>query len=229
MKLDKVRLVKDPGFWIEENVFSELECSRILETLSHIKIKRSRAGARNLMAIPEIWNLSHDARLLSICEKIIGRTMIAYKATLFEKTGKANWLVAFHQDTAVPLEENVRRDGWGPSSTKQGVNFVHAPTWALSQILALRIQLDDSTSGNGPLRVIPGSHHRRLKADDEFEVAAMSEKIVECTAGKGSVIAMSPLLLHASSKALNDNPRRVLHFEYAPDLQLGVGIRLAIS
>lgn len=221
--------MKDPGYWIEENVFSESECTRILDVLSQNINHRTRAGARNLMAIPEIRNLAEQARLLEICEGIVGRNMIPYKATLFEKTGKANWLVAFHQDTALPLEECVEGDGWGPSSKKQGINFVHAPTWALSQILALRIQLDASTSFNGPLRVIPGSNHKRLIAGDEFETYVTSGKVVECTAGKGSVIAMSPLILHASSKAISDDPRRVLHFEYAPSVQLAPGIKLAVA
>ncbi len=224
-----VKAIKNPGYWIEKDVFSELECSAILEVLSQSEIKRSRAGTRNLMAVAEIWKLAHSARLLRICEKICGHAMIPYKATLFEKTGKANWLVAFHQDTALPLENDVQGNGWGPTSIKQGVHFVHAPSWALSQILAIRIQLDESNSGNGPLRVIPGSHRKRLMSDVEFKQKMASEKEVECIAGKGSVIAMSPLLLHASSKAINDKPRRVLHFEYAPSLQLAAGIKLAIA
>lgn len=221
--------MKDPGYWIEENVFSESECTRILDVLSQNINHRTRAGARNLMAIPEIRDFSADARLLAICERIVGRNMIPFKATLFEKTGKANWLVAFHQDTALPLEQCAEGDGWGPSSKKQGVNFVHAPTWALSQVLALRIQLDASVSTNGPLRVIPGSHHNRLIAEDEFEPYMAAGNVTECTAGKGSVIAMSPLILHASSKAISDDPRRVLHFEYAPSVQLAPGIKLAIA
>lgn len=212
-----------------ENVFSESGCDRILEILSLNVIHRSRAGARNLMAISEIRNLAEQTRLLEICERIVGRNMIPYKATLFEKTGKANWLVAFHQDTALPLEQCAERDGWGPSSKKGGVNFVHAPTWALSQILALRVQLDASTSSNGPLRVIPGSHHKRLRTGDEFETYMAAGNVIECTAGKGSVIAMSPLLLHASSKAITNEPRRVLHFEYAPSFQLAPRIKLAIA
>lgn len=181
------------------------------------------------MGIPQIEQLARDTRLLTFCKQIAGKPLVPYKATLFEKSGKANWLVAFHQDTALPLEASVVGEGWGPASKKEGVTFVHAPTWALSQILALRIHLDDSTHLNGPLRVIPNSHHRRIQTGDEFERATASESAVECTVGRGGVIAMSPLLLHASSKAIEDVPRRVLHIEYAPDLELAPGIRLAIS
>jgi hypothetical protein len=40
---------------------------------------------------------------------------------------------------------------------------------------------------------------------------------------------MRPLLIHASSKARVDEPRRVLHIEYADSLDLGNGIRLAMA
>ncbi len=219
----------DPGFWIENELIEPSECEQIVECLSNYSGNRSRAGVRNLMCVPQIKQLALDPRLLTFCEQISGKSLKPYKATLFEKSGKANWLVALHQDTALPLDTSVLAEGWGPASKKEGVTFVHAPTWALSQILALRIHLDDSTHRNGPLRVVPNSHHRRIRTDDEFERAMASECVIECTVGRGGVIAMSPLLLHASSKAIEDVPRRVLHIEYAPRLDLAPGIRLAIS
>ncbi len=216
-------------YHIKENVISESECDRLIEFFSLDNIKRSRAGARNLMSLPAISELALDRRLIAITELVYGKTLIPYKATLFEKSGKANWLVAWHQDTALPLETDIVDIGWGPLSKKQGINFVHAPTWALSKILALRIHLDASTSSNGPLRIIPGSHSQRLLTDAEFDRARKGKPEIECLVGKGGVIAMSPLILHASSKAVNDEPRRVLHIEYAVSLQIESGIRLAIA
>lgn len=221
--------MKDPGYWIQNKLFSDSECDGVLEALSQNHIKRSRAGARNLMSIPVIREFANDERLLRVGEEIFGRRLVPYKATLFEKTGKANWLVAFHQDTALPVQTVVKAEGWGPKSTKQGTTFVHAPTSALRRILAIRIHLDASTSFNGPLRVIPNSHRERLLTDPEFEKELNLETEVECTTARGGIIAMSPLLLHASSKAMTDKPRRVLHVEYAPTLDIAPGIRLAIS
>jgi hypothetical protein len=40
---------------------------------------------------------------------------------------------------------------------------------------------------------------------------------------------MRPLLIHSSSKALLDLPRRVVHIEYAERFDLGDGARLAIA
>lgn len=107
--------------------------------------------------------------------------------------------------------------------------FSHAPTWALEQIIALRIHLDDSTASNGPLRVIPNSHKRRITDDLEFEKIVNEGEKIDCLVNKGGVIAMNPLIFHASSKIIENAPRRVLHIEYARSLELGNGVKLAIA
>lgn len=214
------------GFKIIEGVLAEAECDELIEELCGEDPIKGRAGVRNLMSNPYVLRLASDERLIAITEHLFGRPLIPYKATLFRKTGKANWLVAWHQDTALPLEGVPDDEGWGPVSVKDAVTFVHAPTWALSKILALRIHLDPSTERNGPLRVIPGSHRERLLDDEEFDEWA--ERVgVECHVGKGGVIAMSPLILHASSKCREREERRVLHIEYTADLVLAADIKIA--
>jgi hypothetical protein len=52
---------------------------------------------------------------------------------------------------------------------------------------------------------------------------------VDCLVPSGGVIAMRPLLLHASSKAGSDRPRRVLHIEYADSLDLPDGFQLTLA
>lgn len=218
------------GYEIVESVFSPAECDRLAGLLKNIKTKRCRAGIRNLMSQPAIAEFANDPRLLRVTEQIAGFRLIPFKAILFEKTGKANWLVDWHQDTALPVENFVETKGWGPVSEKEGITFVHAPTEALSKLLALRIQLDSSTRSNGPLRVIPGSHRKRLRNDAEFRKWTESGPHVECTVGKGGVIAMSPLVVHASSKCVNNREsRRVLHIEYAPSLKIKPGVFLAVA
>jgi hypothetical protein len=65
---------------------------------------------------------------------------------------------------------------------------------------------------------------------EEDVLAVAGERChTECIVGRGGVLAMRPLLIHSSSKALNDKPRRVLHIEYAESLDLATGIRLAVA
>jgi len=99
----------------------------------------------------------------------------------------------------------------------------------LERIIALRLHLDDSTSFNGPLRVLPGTHSLGVLSDQE--VARMSAKIqpLECLSPAGGVVMMRPLLVHASSKSRGPQPRRVLHIEYASNVALEPGIELAVA
>jgi ectoine hydroxylase-related dioxygenase (phytanoyl-CoA dioxygenase family) len=218
----------DPGFWIQEEVLSAAECDVLGRSLAE-QARRSRAGARHLMSHPAVAALAHDDRLLALARRGLGLGAVPFRTTLFEKSGAANWYVVWHQDTALPLESHVDSAEWGPWSMKAGIRYAHAPGWALARILALRVHLDASTYENGPLRVVPGSHRAGLLSDEEVFRVAREQTAVDCLAGRGGVLAMRPLLIHSSPKATSDEPRRVLHIEYAEALELAPGVRLAIA
>ena len=95
-------------------------------------------------------------------------------------------------------------------------------------MVALRVHLDASDAANGPLRVIPGSHTYGVLSDEEVAGLVARDPAAECLVPRGGVLVMRPLLIHASSKAQSDDPRRVLHLEYADSLALAEGIRLAV-
>jgi hypothetical protein len=65
--------------------------------------------------------------------------------------------------------------------------------------------------------------------DQQIHEFAERYGAVECLSPRGGVIAMRPLLIHASSKSRNEQPRRVLHIEYADSLDLTPGVRLAVA
>jgi ectoine hydroxylase-related dioxygenase (phytanoyl-CoA dioxygenase family) len=219
----------DSGFWIGKGILSHAECDDLSTVLARGRHARGRAGARHLMASPEVRSLAMDTRLLDIAAETLGGRAVPYRATLFEKSGRANWLVVWHQDTALPLVAKVVGDDWGPWSTKAGVLYAHAPAWALERIVALRVHLDPSTRDNGPLRVIPGTHRLGILSDDDVFSLARRTAEVECVVERGGIIAMRPLLIHSSSKVRLDQPRRVIHLEYVDTLDLGHGARLAVA
>lgn len=100
---------------------------------------------------------------------------------------------------------------------------------ALSQIVALRVHLDDSTVENGPLRVLPGTHVHGVLPRSGIDNLTSSMSPAECPVLAGGVIAMRPLTAHASSKARNDQARRVLHIEFAAQVAFDGGIELAVG
>lgn len=214
------------GFSIHPGVFTPAEISSLAASLESAPLERSRAGARHLMSVPPVRAMAEDARLRGIASRVLGAAAFPFRATLFDKSQDSNWLVAWHQDTALPLEARVATPGWGPWSQKLGVLYAHAPATALERVVALRVHLDDSTGDNGPLRVIAGSHREGVLTDAEVSERAARETAVTCVVTSGGVVAMQPLIIHASSKALSAAPRRVLHVEYAASFDLGDGVRL---
>jgi ectoine hydroxylase-related dioxygenase (phytanoyl-CoA dioxygenase family) len=93
----------------------------------------------------------------------------------------------------------------------------------------LRVHLDDSTSENGPLRVLPDTHVLGRLSEGRIAELARSVHSVECLVPAGGVVAMRPLVVHASSKSTSALPRRVLHFEYTTSVAFGLGIELAVA
>jgi ectoine hydroxylase-related dioxygenase (phytanoyl-CoA dioxygenase family) len=221
--------IVEQGFVTIPGALTPEDVDGLLEELSQTTLARSRAGLRHAMRLASVAALARDARLLGIAREILGSGAFPFRATLFDKSPRSNWLVVWHQDTALPLRERRDVPGWGPWSVKDGVNYAHAPASALSQVLALRIHLDDSTADNGPLRVLPGTHTLGVLTDEATHELATQVSAVDCLIPQGGVLAMRPLIVHASSKSQGGNPRRVLHIEYAASPLTTEGLELAIA
>ncbi len=142
------------GFSIHGSVLSPIECERLVASLADTV--RSRAGARHLMRHPAVMTIAADQRLLDLAREWAGPDAVPYRATLFDKSVSSNWLVSWHQDTALPLRVRSHDPRWGSWSTKAGIIHAQAPAVELERIVALRLHPDPSTRENGPLRVVPG-------------------------------------------------------------------------
>lgn len=221
--------VKERGYAMIPAALLQKESDELLQELGCANLARSRAGLRHAMRIPAVAEIARGTALLGIAQEILGEGAFPFRATLFDKSPTANWLVVWHQDTALPLKARRERPGWGPWSLKDGVQYAHAAASALEQVVALRVHLDDSTSENGPLRVLPGTHTLGVLTDDEIHDLSRKVAEAECLVPRGGVLAMRPLIVHASSKAQNEMPRRVLHIEYSRRDALSDGLELAIA
>jgi ectoine hydroxylase-related dioxygenase (phytanoyl-CoA dioxygenase family) len=221
--------VKKTGYGIVPGIASELETQRLLDELTGAGLTRSRAGIRHLMGIPGVSRIAHQENVLAIVNGILGEGAIPFRATLFDKSPLSNWLVMWHQDTALPLLDKKESEGWGPWSVKDGVTYAHAPAKALEKVLAVRLHLDDSKLHNGPLRILPGTHNAGVLTDEEVHKLSGNVQAVECQVPAGGAILMRPLAVHASSKSTSEEPRRVIHIEYAAQREILPGMTLAIA
>lgn len=217
------------GFAIRHDVLSADWIGQVLEDDIRRAHLRSKAGLRHAMALGSVRYISGCDPIRRLACEVLGPRAYPFRATIFDKSSSANWLVSWHQDTALPLRHRTDVAGWSAWSVKQGVSYAHAPASVMSQVLALRIHLDDSTSENGPLRVLPGTHDLGLLTDDRIHELSERTMPVECIASRGGVVAMRPLLVHASSKSYSEMPRRVLHIEYAASQDIASPLELEVA
>ena len=210
------------GYVIAPSILAPGEASSIESALT--QVPTSGAGTRNLLEFEWCRGVVERLRAAPNLRDLLSGPIVAVQCTLFDKTPDQNWLVALHQDLSIPVIERVPHPALGVWSVKEGQNFVQPPDELLAQLVAMRVHIDECGPENGPLRVVPGSHREgrlgasaaRLLRDRVGEVA--------CTVGRGGALILKPLLLHASSKALSPNHRRVLHFLFGP-ASIGYGLR----
>jgi ectoine hydroxylase-related dioxygenase (phytanoyl-CoA dioxygenase family) len=127
----------------------------------------------------------------------------------------------WHKDLAIAVEDNrLPSDQFRRPTTKYGVPHVEAPKWLLEQMVTARLHLDDVTTENGPLRVIPGSH----RGDKDL---SSSGNAFDVLCQRGDVLLMRPLLSHCSGHAIQGTTRhrRILHLEFSSVRELPDGFR----
>lgn len=119
------------------------------------------AVRRLLQEVPGMAALLFTPRLKKILSDYGPPQAFVSKSIYFDKPGRSNWFVAYHQDLTVSLLERPDKEpGWGPASAKDGYYAVQPPAALLEQNLTIRIHLDDTDESNGALRVIPGTHRQ---------------------------------------------------------------------
>lgn len=212
------------GFVAVPGLLSLELCTKIARSL--VPGDAASLGDRCQLSVPECMSLLQHIRRHPQLATLIDPNFVAVQCTYFEKSPARNWLVPMHQDLSIPVAERVdeaRLHGW---SRKQGTLFVQAPAEFLQQLIGVRVHLDDCSTQDGPLRVVPGSHlHGRLRATALTRARCGVEEF-SCVAARGDALLLRPLLLHASSKSTGTSRRRVLHFLLGPRA-LPYGLRWA--
>jgi hypothetical protein len=106
-------------------------------------------------ALAALLEAGAAARIASVHLRAPARPV---RAVLFDKTPDLNWSLDWHQDRTIVVR--ARRDvlGFGPWTTKQGLQHVAPPMTVLDGMATLRLHLDDVPADNAPLLIAPGSH-----------------------------------------------------------------------
>ena len=204
---------RDRGFALVLNV---LDAGTLADLADVLAVEPNRAGKRRLVGTSkQLDSVCIGGPLNSLADILLDRRCFPVRAILFDKTPESNWQVPWHQDVTIPVAKKVDNPGFGGWSQKEGVWHVQPPGAILAEMVTLRLHLDDCPESNGPLQMIPQSHLRGVMDRQEIEKQRATNPAVHCIAKAGDVLAMHPLVLHASKPAVSATHRRVLHVEYA--------------
>ena len=211
-----LKKIKYNGFCVVHYAFSRKEINKIKSTVHGYFGAAGRDentyAIRNLLQeIPQLKSMILNSNMLKILKGIRSDLFIV-KAVYFDKTPDSNWYVTWHQDIVINVKEKIEMDGFTGWTKKQDGYGVCPPEEYLKEIITVRIHLDDTDETNGALKVIPGSHQKRL-SDEDIKLITQNSIPHVCEVKAGSVQFMSPLLLHASSKSTSQRHRRVIHLE----------------
>jgi hypothetical protein len=209
------------GFAVVRGVLTHNDCEAIATNAT--RAAAECVGTRSLLPLDWCQALVARLRLHEGLFAYVPSDYIAAQCTYFEKSVARNWLVPIHQDLSIPVAEHVNDANLKGWSDKEGSLFVQAPVELLERLVAVRLHLDPCTQDDGPLRVLPGTHLRGCIEPKDAVLARQIQPSVACTAERGDVLVMRPLLLHASSKSGGAGMCRVLHFLFGPrDLPNGL-------
>lgn len=213
-------MLERDGFAIVPDVLDAAAIQMLVSELQNTTKTRKRQHAlRDLLSIvPAIGSLAESPALRALIEPVLGPAAFAVRGLLFDKVPEANWKVAWRQDLTIAVRERHDVPGFSAWSIKDGIQHVQPPSQFLEKMLTLRVQLDESSPENGPLKVLPGTHRLGRLCDhdvDRLRSTDIEEHV--CLVPRGGVLLMRPLLLHASSAAQKPSHRRVIHLEFAAE------------
>lgn len=209
------------GFTTIDNIYSAEEVDKILSTIDQVdKTKETFRKSVDLFAIrqflkevPEAIKHVFNNNLQTVIRHVFGNNYFVVKSIYFDKPETSNWYVSYHQDLTISVDKKLDLEGFGPWTVKQNQFAVQPPLDFLKNIFTIRIHLDYTDENNGALKVIPSSHLKNIYRPETIDWTAETEAI--CNVGKGGIMIMKPLLLHSSSRTINNKKRRVIHIEFS--------------
>jgi hypothetical protein len=89
---------EEHGFGVFPEVLLPHETRQLIDDLDQSPPRRSRAGVRHALRHPSVAALAREPRLLNIAQEVLGAEALPFRATRFDKSPLANWLVVWHQD-----------------------------------------------------------------------------------------------------------------------------------
>lgn len=202
--------------------FRESVADRLAADPEGIKsLKGETYAARNVLdSLPESLTIWQRPEIIDFLTNCMGSDFGLVRGLFFDKHPQRTWSLGWHKDMTIAVEDNtLPTTHFCKPTKKSNVPHVEASEEVLNQMVTLRIHLDEVTDENGPLEVIPKSHLTGKQTTES------SEAVVKIHAQSGDILAMKPLISHASGSSTPGTTmhRRILHLEFAANRELADG------
>jgi len=216
--------IEENGFEVHSNFLDNDSVNEIIHEIESLESDYPKHGIRNAeKKLVSVKRLVESDLLLEKAERYLSRKPEVVRVIVFDKTPDKNWLVTWHQDKTISVNDKKEIDGWGPWTLKDGVHHVQPELNVLEEMVTFRIHLDDVNESNGCLKVIPQSQRLGILSKNEQDRVVRESEEYICSAKSGDLLVMRPHLLHSSSKGTEPSHRRIVHVEYS-SFQLPMGL-----
>jgi hypothetical protein len=93
--MDWHKAIERDGFAILPGIFSCESLDRLLPQITELKPPRSRAGVRHALGLSPVAAAARQPQMIEFARGILGPSAFPFRATLFDKSPAANWLVVW--------------------------------------------------------------------------------------------------------------------------------------
>ena len=159
--------------------------------------------------------IGRKSELAQIVWARIGAGARPVRAIAFDKSAENNWGLGWHQERTICVKRRADMTGFGPWTTKQGLQHVQPPFSVTEAMATVRIHLDSVEADNAPLLIASGSHRCGLIREMDISEVVEASEIHSCQAEAGDVWLYATAVLHASERAVRPKRRRVLQVDYS--------------
>ncbi|MDE1465558.1 phytanoyl-CoA dioxygenase family protein [Spartinivicinus poritis] len=207
---------EENGFEIHSGFLDNDSINTIIDEIEALDSDFPKHGIRNAeKKLASVKKLVDSNLLRNKAEGYLSGKPEVVRVIVFDKTPNKNWLVTWHQDKTISVNDKKAIPGWGSWTLKDGINHVQPDVKVLEDMVTFRIHLDEANESNGCLKVIPKSHSLGILSKNEQDRVVRESEEYTCLAKPGDLLIMRPLLLHSSSKGIMPHHRRIVHIEYS--------------
>lgn len=226
---EQIQFYDENGYIVLHDLFTEEELNAIQEEAVILRSPQRGHPDANVLekdgeTVRAAWAVEMDSeacarayrlpRLLGPVRQLLGEDVYLHQSRLNYKAAGKGDIFQWHQDFASWIHDGIAKGGH-------------------RDMLTVLIMLDESTTDNGPLRFVPGSHKKEL-IDSFYDTTTTSYPlhivpdhyidehfseipIVEMTGKPGTVVLFCGNLVHSSKENNSHEGRRNLYFAFNRD------------